>query len=61
MFSAFAMLGDIGCSLGPWISGFVADDYGLNWGFVASAAFPVLMIISIVLLKLKKEKYEVEI
>ncbi len=57
MFSAFAMLGDIGCSIGPWLSGFVADGYGLNWGFVASAIFPILMIIAV--LSFKKEKFEV--
>ena len=56
MFSAFAMLGDIGCSFGPWISGIVADGYGLNLGFVASAIFPVLMIISTVMLMCNKEK-----
>lgn len=59
MFSAFAMLGDIGCSLGPWLSGVVADGYGLNWGFVASAIFPVLMIISIFLL-ISNKKYGVK-
>ena len=57
MFSAFAMLGDIGCSLGPWITGIVADGYGLNWGFIASAVFPVLMILAV--LMFKKEKTEV--
>ena len=57
MFSMFAMLGDIGCSLGPWLSGIVADGYGLNWGFVVSAIFPLLMIITV--LTFKKEKFEV--
>ena len=58
MFSAFAMLGDVGCSIGPWISGFVADGYGLSWGFVASAIFPILMIFAILIVG--KEKYEVK-
>lgn len=58
MFSAFAMLGDIGCSLGPWILGITADLYGLNWGFLTSAIFPVLMIISVILL-MRTKKYEV--
>ena len=56
MFSAFAMLGDIGCSIGPWIFGIVADGFGLNWGFIASAFFPVLMIIVSVIIN---KKYEV--
>lgn len=62
MFSAFAMLGDIGCSLGPWVLGIVADGYGLNWGFVASAIFPILMILAtLILMKSKKSNYEVKI
>lgn len=55
MFSAFAMLGDIGCSLGPWVLGIVADGFGLNWGFIASAIFPILMILAtLILMKTKK-------
>ncbi len=59
MFSAFAMLGDIGCSIGPWITGFVADGYGLNWGFIASAIFPVLMIISTVMLSKENKRCKI--
>lgn len=56
MFSSFAMLGDIGCSLGPWVLGIVADNSNLNFGFIAASAFPILMIISTLILMKSKEK-----
>lgn len=56
MFSSFAMLGDIGCSLGPWVLGIVADNLNLSFGFIAASAFPVLMIISTLILIKSKEK-----
>ncbi len=46
MFSVFAMCGDTGCCLGPWVLGIVADNFGLNAGFAVCALFPVIMIIS---------------
>lgn len=56
MFSAFAMLGDIGCSLGPWVLGVTADAVGLNWGFAVSSIFPLLMMISAFILMCSKKK-----
>lgn len=44
MFSAFAMCGDTGCCLGPWVLGLVADSFGLHAGFGAAAVFPLIMI-----------------
>lgn len=49
MYSVFAMCGDTGCCLGPWILGIVADSFGLSIGFGVSAVFPVIMIITTLL------------
>ncbi len=56
MFSSFALLGDIGCSLGPWVLGIVADSYGLNIGFLSGSIFPILMIIAAVILSAADKK-----
>lgn len=44
MFGIFALSGDIGCSLGPWILGLVANNSGLNAGFLSSIVFPLIMV-----------------
>lgn len=46
MYSVFAMCGDIGCALGPWILGITADNLGLNFGFGATAVFPLLLLVT---------------
>lgn len=46
MFSVFAMCGDLGCCLGPWILGIIADIKSLHTGFAVTAAFPVIMLIT---------------
>lgn len=48
MFSIFAFCGDLGCSLGPWLLGAVADASKLSVGFLACAVFPLVMIIAAV-------------
>ena len=59
MFSIFALCGDLGCSVGPWILGAVADKFTLNVGFIVCAAFPLIMILAAVfLLKEKDCKFE---
>ena len=50
MFSVFAMCGDTGCCLGPWVLGIVADSIGLNIGFAVTSIFAVGLIIACVLL-----------
>ena len=45
MFGVFAMCGDIGCALGPWVIGIVAEYSNLNYGFLAAAVFPLLMVV----------------
>lgn len=44
MFSVFAMCGDIGCCIGPWLLGVVAEHFTLNIGFAVSSFFPLLMV-----------------
>ena len=46
MYGVFAMCGDMGCCLGPWVLGIVADSFGLNLGFAAAAVFPLLMVVA---------------
>ncbi len=46
MYSILALCGDLGCSIGPWVLGIVADILGLNWGFAVCAVFPIIMVIT---------------
>lgn len=46
MFSVFAMCGDLGCCLGPWILGIIADVSSLHTGFAVTAVFPLIMLIN---------------
>lgn len=56
MFGLLAAAGDMGCSLGPWVTGFAADYLGLNLGFAVSAVFPLILFIVSLTFTLKKEK-----
>jgi fucose permease len=56
MYSVFAMCGDVGCALGPWILGIVADNFGLNLGFGVNCVFSILMLIC-TLTFVKSKKY----
>lgn len=51
MFALFALAGDMGCSLGPtlvgWVAGALGDD--LNAGILCAAVFPVLMLVGLLL------------
>ena len=55
MFSILALCGDLGCSIGPWIMGIVADNSSLQLGFLVSALFPAVMIFAA--LSLSEEKH----
>lgn len=46
MYGLLAMLGDIGCSLGPWLTGLVADVKGLQAGFLVTSLFPVVLFLA---------------
>ena len=63
MFSVMALCGDIGCSMGPWLLGIVADYSSLETGFIVLAIFPALLVLTASLLKkdLKKGKTAVTI
>lgn len=51
MFALFALAGDLGCSLGPtlvgWVAGTMGDD--LNAGILCAVIFPVLMVVGLLL------------
>lgn len=58
MFAILALAGDVGCSAGPTLAGFVADGTGdLKKGLLAAAVFPVIMTAGIPALKVNKEEH----
>ena len=52
MFAIMALGGDLGCSIGPWLTGVVADGSTLNMGLLAAIIFPAAMLICLIILKL---------
>ena len=54
LFSICALFGDLGCSLGPTVVGFVAEGAGgaLATGLLVAAAFPALLAMGLLLLGL---------
>ncbi len=54
MFSVLALSGDLGCSIGPWIMGIVANNTNLQTGFLVSAIFPAIMVIALPFLRKQK-------
>lgn len=56
MYAFMALAGDIGCSSGPSVVGFVADAAGGNLkpGLAAAMIFPIVIFVGILLLKSKK-------
>ena len=46
MYGLLAMLGDMCCSLGPWLTGLVADWHGLQAGFLVTSIFPVVLFLA---------------
>lgn len=53
MFAYLALAGDLGCSAGPTLTGFVSSAFGdnLNTGLLAAVVFPLILIISAISLK----------
>lgn len=49
MFAMLALAGDVGCSGGPALAGFVSDAFGgdLKKGILAAVIFPILMLLGI--------------
>lgn len=60
MFAILAVAGDIGCLLGPYLSGVVADAFGkdLRAAFVFATVFPLICLTVLCLQKKKKNKGE---
>ena len=64
MFALLALGGDIGCTIGPSIVGYVSDvsHYGLKGGIATASVFAVIFIIvSLILLKSKKETKSIQL
>jgi len=69
MFGALAVFGDLGCSIGPWMTGMIsgavvssgrydaaaADSIGLKLGLFAAIIFPIVMAVGVLFLGKKKE------
>ena len=57
LFAMLALGGDLGCSFGPTLVGRVSAKFGenLKTGFLAAIVFPVILIISSIILKRKKQ------
>ena len=51
MFAMMALGGDLGCSVGPWLTGIVADAHNLNIGLLTAIVFPVIMLIGLFVLR----------
>jgi len=58
MFALLAMAGDLGGSVGPAIVGNITEALGNNMqkGMLSGIIFPIVLVISVILLKLKKQK-----
>lgn len=57
MFALLALAGDLGCSAGPTLAGFVSGSFGgdLKAGIFAAVIFPVLMLTGLAVLKTEKD------
>lgn len=58
MFAMLALAGDLGCSGGPTLVGYVSSiaQENLKCGILAAIVFPILMILGIMLVKLSKNE-----
>ena len=56
LFALLALAGDVGCSAGPTLVGFVSDaaSDNLKLGILSGIIFPILLVVGILLLKKKK-------
>ena len=53
LFALLALAGDLGCSSGPTLAGFVSGVYGdnLRIGILAAVIFPIALLVSLLLVK----------
>lgn len=58
LFALLALAGDLGCSSGPTLTGIVSSAFGdnLKYGILASAVFPLLLLLGIYLCRKNSEK-----
>jgi fucose permease len=58
MFALLSLAGDVGCTAGPTVTGFVSDAAGgdLRMGILVASIFPIIMISALALLGIQKEK-----
>lgn len=58
MFALLALAGDLGCSSGPTVAGFMAGIFGgnLQHGILCAIVFPIVMLLSLFFLKSEKRK-----
>ena len=58
MFALLALAGDLGCSTGPSVAGFMSGVFGgnLQLGILCSIIFPIIMLLSLFFLKKSNEK-----
>ena len=56
LYALLALAGDVGCSLGPTVAGFVSNHFGgnLQTGILAATVFPVALLITFYLYNRKK-------
>ncbi len=64
LFACLALAGDLGCSLGPWLTGAASDgvgaslgseQIGLKAGILAGAVFPLIMLIGLLITYRRKK------
>ena len=58
LFGMLALGGDLGCSLGPWMIGFIGDRAGLRPALLAGAVFPAGFLALMFVGKQKEERGE---
>lgn len=51
MFAIMALGGDLGCSIGPQLTGIIADQSSLNMGLLAALIFPAIMLVGLIVLR----------
>lgn len=58
LFAMLALAGDLGCSIGPTIVGFVSSTFNNNLrkGIFVATIFPVMLLILLIFTKIKKEQ-----
>lgn len=58
MFALLALAGDLGCSVGPSLVGFVSGKFGdnLSLGILAAVVFPVTLLLCLIFGKISKSK-----